>query len=86
MPLTPLLVPLHCRDERTAYCNLLRQYLSALYEESMVDEMYNRLLNQLQLTETISDYHVKAYFDVSANEVAKNGIGGLIMEIFDLNN
>lgn len=82
------LPPLVClsREEKMTYCRLLKQYLATLYEESMVDEMYGRLLNQLHLTETISDYHVKAYFDVSANEVAKNGIGGLIMEIFDLNN
>lgn len=68
------------------YCELLKQYLSTMYEDSSVNEMFSRLMNQLQLTTTISDYHVKAYFDVSTNEVVKNGVGGLIMQIFDLNN
>lgn len=50
-----------------------------------MEETYTRLLNQLKLTEAISESHVKAYFDVSPNEMNRNGFGGLIMEIFDLN-
>lgn len=57
-----------------------------MYEENIVNDMFLRLMNQLKLTETISEYHVKAYFDVNTNEVSKNGLGGIIMEIFDLNN
>ncbi|KAJ6217406.1 hypothetical protein RDWZM_008563 [Blomia tropicalis] len=74
------------REEKIAYCKLLKRYLDTLYEVTMVEDVYNRLLKQLDRTECISESHVKAYFDVSPNEISKNGLGGLIMEIFDLNN
>lgn len=73
------------RNEKAIYCSLLKKYISTLYEEAQVEETYTRLLNQLKLTEAISESHVKAYFDVSPNEMNRNGFGGLIMEIFDLN-
>ena len=65
----------------------MKQYLDTLYEEPVQSqEMYDRLMVQLKSTEKISEYHVKTYFDISTNEATKNGYGGLIMEIDDLNN
>nr|XP_027204531.1 nuclear hormone receptor HR96-like [Dermatophagoides pteronyssinus] len=75
------------RNERNVYCNLMKQYLDTLYEEpKQSQETYDRLMGQLKLTEKISEYHMKTYFDLSTNEATKNGYGGLMMEIDDLNN
>jgi hypothetical protein len=40
---------------------------------------------QLEFTRSISEIHIKAYFDINTKEIAKHGIGSLLMEIFDLN-
>ncbi|KPM05065.1 nuclear hormone receptor-like protein 2 [Sarcoptes scabiei] len=75
------------RNERNTYCDLLKLYVTTLYKDSSSsDEIYRRLLNQLKLTKTISEYHMNAYFDLNTNFVNKKNLSGLIMEIFDLNN
>ena len=42
-------------------------------------------MKQLKLTKLVSESHIKAYFFVDAKEMTRNGLGNLIMEIFDLN-
>ncbi|OTF80440.1 nuclear hormone receptor-like protein [Euroglyphus maynei] len=75
------------RNERNIYCNLMKQYLDTLNDEPrQSQESYDRLMDQLRLTEKISEYHMKTYFNLNTNEATKNGYGGLIMEIDNLNN
>lgn len=73
------------RKTRQCFSRLLRTYLGTMYDDDLVEDVLKRLYRQIQATEEISEFHVKAYFDVHANEVTRNGLGSVFMEIFDLN-
>lgn len=66
-----------------AYCNLLKNYLSA-FNPHTTNDIYQRLMKQLKLTEKISECHMKAYFDLNTKSVSEN-FCGLFMEIFNRN-
>ena len=75
------------RKVKQDYCKLLRNYLATLYEESVVERNYIRLLDQITHTKLISEKHMRAHYDVLPDTMCKNrDYRGYIMEIFDLNN
>ena len=73
------------RKEHQIYINLLRRHLETIYDPSMVEITFMKLMDQLELTKTISESHVKSYFDVSTSKIEESGISRLLLEIFDLN-
>lgn len=73
------------RAEQEIYIHLMKRYVETLYDDEKAQTTFNKLLNQLKFTRSISEIHVKAYFDSNVTEVGQNGIGSLLMEIFDLN-
>ncbi len=73
------------RNEQQSYINLLKNYLETIYDNGIAETMFHKLMAQLEFTRSISEIHIKAYFDINTKEIAKHGIGSLLMEIFDLN-
>ena len=72
-------------SEQQCYINLLKRYLQTIYDETLAESTFYKLMDQLKITTTVSEVHIKAYFDVNTSQIEETGIGSLLMEIFDLN-
>ena len=75
---------MNVRTEQQCYTNLLKRHLETIYEQSIVESTFQKLMAQLILTKSISEGHVKAYFDVSTSQIEEAGLSRLLMEIFEL--
>ncbi|CAG2102678.1 unnamed protein product [Medioppia subpectinata] len=73
------------RVEQQGYISLLKRYLQTIYDETLGESIFYKLMDQLKFTATTSEVHIKAYFDVSTSQIEETGIGSLMMEIFELN-